>query len=167
MMSPWVDLEDFDSPSWLADRGGGGRDFITARMCREMAFNYAGSPVDPTASATRCSLHGFPPVLVEAGADEVFRSQIETYVDKLRAAGVDCTYTAGEGGVHAGAMFFSTGAPATTATLDRVLRYMERRWGDAEPRRLAPDTVVEIDVGENGVDPVDEHPDVAAPATEV
>lgn len=130
-MSPWVDLADYTSPSWGADRGGG-RDFIPERMARKFAANYAGSPLDPTASAINCTVAGFPPVLVESGADEAFCSQVAAYVVKLRAAGVNCRHTETPGAVHVASMFFGTKAAVSTQSWERVISFVEEIWGVGE-----------------------------------
>jgi acetyl esterase/lipase len=132
LVSPWVDLADYSSPSWGADRGGG-RDFIPERLCRAMAANYAGSPLDPTASAINCTINSrFPPVLVESGGDEVFGSQIAEYAVRLREAGVDCRHEETPGAVHVGAVLFGTKAKVATESFVRMIEFLEDVWGERE-----------------------------------
>eukprot|EP00038_Savillea_parva_P030395 m.77524 g.77524 ORF g.77524 m.77524 type:complete len:500 (+) comp9147_c0_seq2:232-1731(+) len=127
LVSPWVDLEDFESDSWSKERGGG-RDFITKRLCVQYARNYAGSPADPTASATRCTLTGFPPLMVQSGQDECFASQVAEYVRKVKAAGVDCRHTETQHAVHVPPVFFGTKAPVATTSLSDIVEFMTDMW---------------------------------------
>lgn len=91
-----------------------------------MAANYAGpgSGMAAAASATNGTLTGFPRLLVESGNDEAFQSQIEVFVAKVRAAGVQCEYNNIEGACHVSSIFFGTKAAASTISFLHIVEFL-------------------------------------------
>ena len=101
LLSPWVDLSDTSSSSWVDYAE---IDFIPAEQAGIVAEIYAGmaSLEDPAVSPARRSKwpKSFPPVLLEYAGAEVFRSQIEGLEKKLLESEVQVHSHCEEGQVH-------------------------------------------------------------------
>ena len=82
-MSPWIDLSDYESPSWMENAAW---DFIPPANTAAVAKYYAGGmPLDdPLISPGRADLRDLPPMLVDVGEKEVFFSQILHFVRRAR-----------------------------------------------------------------------------------
>eukprot|EP00928_Gymnodinium_smaydae_P033544 TRINITY_DN24001_c0_g1_i1.p1 TRINITY_DN24001_c0_g1~~TRINITY_DN24001_c0_g1_i1.p1 ORF type:complete len:336 (+),score=69.39 TRINITY_DN24001_c0_g1_i1:134-1141(+) len=137
LMSPWVDLTDFGAgpcggASW---REFADVDYIPARLASEVAALYVAAGASAAdaveASPGLCEDWGpaFPPVLLDFGGCEVFRSQIEALARRLAAGGVDLDVCVADGMVH-GYPFFdflwnAEGGPFETY-YRRVSRFLQR-----------------------------------------
>ena len=56
------------------------------------SYSSGHDPHDQLISPFYADLHGLPPLLVQAGEDEILQSSITTFVEKARREGVDVTY---------------------------------------------------------------------------
>jgi len=100
LLSPWVDLSDFSSESWQEQ---GGVDFIPAHQARWVAEHYAGdiSLDDVRVSpGLRTDWSNLPPVLMDYGECEVFRSQIERLVTSMTSSGAQVDIGMAKAMVH-------------------------------------------------------------------
>lgn len=98
LIYPGVDMND-DSPS-MTENGEGY--ILTAEVMEWFMHNYAADPDDWRASPILAETHaGVAPALVITAEFDPLRDQGKAYADKLRAAGVDVTYTNYDGMVHA------------------------------------------------------------------
>lgn len=99
LLSPWVDLSDYKSPTWQANKY---IDYLPNDLCQLFAQSYAGATdkKHPLLSPTFAELKQLPPMLVEVGECEVLRHQILKFVEKARAAGVTVENTIAVDMVH-------------------------------------------------------------------
>jgi acetyl esterase/lipase len=98
LLSPWVDLESTGA-SVLANSP---YDYLTPQMLEAGSRWYAGSESlrNPFISPIHADLKGLPPTLVLTGGLELFRSENDAFVEKLRAAGVPVVHEVTENVVH-------------------------------------------------------------------
>lgn len=98
LLSPWVDLES-TGDSVLAHAR---YDYLSPAMLGQASRWYAGSESlrHPMLSPIHADLSGLPPMFVLTGGLELFRSENELFVEKLRAAGTSVTHEVGENAVH-------------------------------------------------------------------
>ncbi|TWH03181.1 acetyl esterase/lipase [Nocardioides sp. J9] len=108
LISPWVDLS-------LAGLDTTVDDPLLSRGWLELgAASYAPGGTDlPEVSPLRADLAGLPPLFVQAASDEMFRFDVERFVDAARAAGVDVTYALLEGHWHVSHLFAGMVSEAT------------------------------------------------------
>jgi acetyl esterase/lipase len=141
LFSPWVDLAP-PSPPPLAPPGEAMLSWGWTAVC---ARHYVGpdAPAAPSAqplvSPLHADLHGLPPVLIQAGTDELLHPQALALHDALQAAGVDvrCEITAHRWHVfqlHANAL------PSANAAIDRVARFVLGPLAAATPPTGPPST---------------------------
>lgn len=100
LLSPWVDLSDTSAVSFSRFAG---TDYIPARQAEAVADVYAGGmPLkdERISPGLRKQWPLCPPVLLDYGGCEVFRSQIEQLAKSMREAGVNIDALAGEDMVH-------------------------------------------------------------------
>jgi len=86
LISPWADLTlTLPSLTQLADRDP----MVNASAMREMVEAYAGNHdlKDPRISPVFADMHGFPPLLIHVGSDEVLLDDALEIDRKVRAAG--------------------------------------------------------------------------------
>ena len=104
LISPWLDLS-LSGPS-LRDNAAAdimlSRDGLAADADRYRAHH---APADPRISPLFAPLSGLPLMLVQAGTDEVLRSDAETLYARASEAGVDCTLQLWDDMTHAWAAF--------------------------------------------------------------
>lgn len=119
LVYPAVDAED-DSPS-MTENGTGY--ILTAATMQWFGEQYNADPADFRASPRRAASHeGVAAALVITAQYDPLRDQGSKYADRLRAAGVDVTYTNYEGMVHAFFQFSPVVAQAKQA-IDQVSEY--------------------------------------------
>ncbi len=90
LVCPWVDLAMKGSSLFTNE----GKDIITRSRVQNAAGIYLGShdPKDPLVSPLYGDFKGLPPLLIQAGSHEILWSEIESLVQKARAAGVDVSF---------------------------------------------------------------------------
>jgi acetyl esterase/lipase len=141
LLSPWVDLErPVPSPTEPPGEAMLSWDWTSACAAHYVGAAAAagvsapakdGAPTtdkvsplsNPQVSPLRADLRGLPPVLIQAGTDELLHPQALALHDALQAAGVDvrCEITPGRWHVfqlHANAL------PSANAAIDRVARFV-------------------------------------------
>lgn len=93
LLSPWVDLCDFDSRSWAQNWKV---DWLPKDAARVAARLYTGNrdAATPGISPINADLAGLPPMLIESGEREVLRDQIQRLATRATAAGVQVQDTA-------------------------------------------------------------------------
>ncbi|MBN2416348.1 alpha/beta hydrolase [bacterium] len=82
---------------------GGGDALLTPEFALSMARSYLGDAEDPRApllSPLFANLTGLPPLLIQAGGDEILLSDATRLAARARAAGVDVTLTVWPGMWH-------------------------------------------------------------------
>ena len=86
LLSPWVDL----TTSMLSDKAARHEAVLSRAWLAACARHYlaAGDPKAPLASPIYGDLHGLPPTLIQAGADELLHSDAVRVHDALTNAGV-------------------------------------------------------------------------------
>lgn len=101
LISPWVDLTDFKSPSWFKYAE---IDYLDVELAKLFAKCYQGTcgnysyhDLSPTFSD---ALHTLPPLLVEVGGCEVLHDQIVEFCKKVQFAGGNITCNVREDMVH-------------------------------------------------------------------
>jgi acetyl esterase/lipase len=116
-LSPWVDL----TCTGESHAGRAGRDPLldTADLLR-MADGYlAGAdPRDPLVSPVFADLRGLPPLLIQAGTEEVLLSEARLLADRARGSGVAVTYQEWPDMIHVWQYYFpvlAEGREAVTA----------------------------------------------------
>jgi acetyl esterase/lipase len=113
-----------------------------------------GSRAHPLVSPLRADLRGLPPVLIQAGTDELLHPQALALHDALQAAGVDvrCEITRRRWHVfqlHAGAL------PSADAAIDRVAHFVA--WAAGRRHAAAGHRARGGDPGRRHVGPVHGH----------
>ncbi len=104
-ISPLLDL---DVSTVIAQRGSIRDAYLPDRALVSVAKLWTDGPADPRLSPINADLSVLPPVLLLAAEDEVLRSDIERFADRLDRAGVGCRLQIWRGQVHA----FPAVAPA-------------------------------------------------------
>lgn len=82
---------------------------------------------DHAVAARRADLRGLPPAWISVGDIDLFTDECRTYADRLRSAGVDCTFDLVPGAPHG----FEAWAPDTRVAQELVGR--GRTWLGARP----------------------------------
>lgn len=105
LICPWVDL----TLSGKTLQSHDGLDLISRSRVAAAAQAYLGShdPHDPYASPLYGNLSKLPPLLIQAGTIEILWSEIETFCQKAKQAGVDVTFEPYEGMFHTWQLFAS------------------------------------------------------------
>ena len=121
LLSPWVDL----TTSMLSDKVARHEAVLSCAWLAACARHYlaGGDPKAPRASPIYGDLHGLPPTLIQAGADELLHSDAVRVHDALTNAGVAvrCEIVSGLWHgfhLHAGVL------PAANAAIERVGRFV-------------------------------------------
>jgi acetyl esterase/lipase len=114
-ISPATDLAT-PRPSFDADRDP----LLSSKLARNMMRWYAGDRdlTDPRLSPSYGNLRGLPPLLVQAGGDELLRDDAEAFAARARAAGVDVTLAVWPGMWHVWHLFVPWLPEARRATED-------------------------------------------------
>lgn len=99
-LSPWVDLTN-SGPSHLSNAAR--EPALTTIELKRWAACYADSTplTHPLISPVYADFHGFPPLLIQAGSDEILLDDARWLAEKARADGVDVTLSVWEGLWHA------------------------------------------------------------------
>lgn len=100
---------------------------VTAEFARLMARLYAGGRdlKTPLISPAHGDLTGLPPLLVQAGADEILRSDAELLADRARAAGVDVTLAVWPDMWHVWHLFAPT-VPEARRAIEEAAAFVRR-----------------------------------------
>ena len=117
-LSPWADL----SMSGDTFRTNARRDpVLHIDMMSEWASAYVdkSNPHDPLVSPVNADYHGFPPLLIQAGTEEVLLDDSRLIAEKANAAGVDVSLSIYEGMWHVWHTFGAS-LPETRAAFEEI-----------------------------------------------
>lgn len=123
LLSPWVDLEC----AGASVRDNARYDYLHPSALRGAADLYlAGHDRrDPLVSALHADLSGLPPVLVQTGALELFRSENVAFVERAQAAGVEIEHELAPGMVHVYPLFAAI-EPRAQAAFKQIAAFIQR-----------------------------------------
>merc|ERR1712070_733136 len=110
LISPWVDLMDFSSPSWKENARF---DFLPVDLAYLFAGMYAKDMSLADVSASHIPLAGLPPLHIQVGSCECLRDQICTFAQKAEDAGVAVDLNIQAGMVHVFPIFQPISKPDT------------------------------------------------------
>lgn len=83
-------------------------------------------PHDPLLSPIYADLHGLPPLLVQAGEDEILLDNITAFVDKARLAGIQVTYEVWQAMWHVWHIY-SPYLPEARYAVSSICRYITEK----------------------------------------
>ncbi|CAM9236750.1 unnamed protein product, partial [Ectocarpus fasciculatus] len=125
LISPWVDLTDFDSPSWVQYYSV---DYLDAELAKLFARCYQGEcgrftlvELSPTNSK---ALDTMPPLLVEVGECEVLRDQIIEFSKKVETAGGKITCNIRQDMIHVFPIYSFTGMPQCQEAFKAIVHFV-------------------------------------------
>jgi monoterpene epsilon-lactone hydrolase len=100
---------------------------VTREMLEFMATAYlAGAdPRDPRCSAIFTELHGFPPMLIQVGENEILYDDATRIRDAAVAAGVDVAFESWRHGIHVFPVFIAAGLPESAAAVERLATFFK------------------------------------------
>jgi monoterpene epsilon-lactone hydrolase len=100
LMSPWTDLT-LKGQSYLTNAKA--EAVLQEDVLREWAACYIGNedPMHPLISPIYADFHGFPPLLIQVGSEEILLDDARKLAEKAKAAGVEVSLNIWEGMWHA------------------------------------------------------------------
>lgn len=125
LMSPWVDLtQSGESYQRLKDVDA----TLDGKVLMQNALDYAGDiPLtDPRISPIFASFHGFPPVMIHVGMEEILLNDSEYLHAALQRDGVDATLVKWAGMCH---VFQGFGFPESRVSLKGCGNFLRDRLG--------------------------------------
>jgi epsilon-lactone hydrolase len=127
LLSPWADLS---CSSHSMSSKAKADPVVKPRVVRAMAALYldGADARDPRASPLFADLRGLPPMLIQAGSDEVLLDEIVDLERNARRAGVATTLEVWPEMVHVWHAFLAA-LPEAAAALRRAGRFLEQHWG--------------------------------------
>ena len=70
-------------------------------------------------------MHGFPPLLIQIGENEILYDDAIRIRDAATAAGVEVTFESWRHGVHVWQVFISSGLPESAAAIERIATFFK------------------------------------------
>jgi acetyl esterase/lipase len=100
---------------------------VTREMLEFTVAEYlAGAdPRDPRCSAIFADMHGFPPMLIQVGENEILYDDATHIRDAATAAGVDVAFESWRHGIHVWPVFISSGLPESAAAVERLVTFVK------------------------------------------
>jgi acetyl esterase/lipase len=100
---------------------------VTREMLESTVTDYlAGSdPRDPRCSAIFADMHGFPPMLIQVGENEILYDDALRIRDAATTAGVDVAFESWRHGIHVWPVFISSGLPESAAAIERLATFFK------------------------------------------
>lgn len=100
---------------------------VTRQMLESTVTDYlAGAdPRDPRCSAIFADMHGFPPMLIQVGENEILYDDATRIRDAATTAGVDVAFESWRHGVHVWPVFISAGLPESAAAVERLATFFK------------------------------------------
>lgn len=121
LISPWVDIFDKSRPSFTKYAN---IDYSPIHLPDSYGILYIPSRSNEY-SAINQDLTGFPPLLVEYGACEMFADQIDDFVDKARSQGVTVTANKYEDMIHVFQLFHQTKQRQCQESFDAMKKFVD------------------------------------------
>jgi monoterpene epsilon-lactone hydrolase len=100
---------------------------VTREMLDSTVADYlAGAdPRDPRCSAIFADMHGFPPMLIQVGENEILYDDATRIRDAAIAAGVSVAFESWRHGIHVWPVFISAGLPESAAAIERLATFFK------------------------------------------
>ena len=100
---------------------------VTREMLESTVTDYlAGSdPRDPRCSAIFADVHGFPPMLIQVGENEILYDDATRLRTVATTAGVDVSFESWRHGIHVWPVFISAGLPESAAAIERLATFFK------------------------------------------
>jgi acetyl esterase/lipase len=100
---------------------------VTREMLESTVIDYlAGSdPRDPRCSAIFADMHGFPPMFIQVGENEILYDDAARIRDAATTAGVDVAFESWRHGIHVWPVFISAGLPESAAAIERLATFFK------------------------------------------
>jgi epsilon-lactone hydrolase len=100
---------------------------VTREMLEFTVAEYlAGAdPRDPRCSAIFADMHGFPPMMIQVGENEILYDDATGIRDAATAAGVHVAFESWRHGIHVWPMFISAGLPESAAAVERLATFFK------------------------------------------
>ncbi len=132
-ISPWADLKLTGASHRTKAKAD---PILYAKELRHWALSYTDEAnlSNPLVSPVYADFHGFPPMLVQVGSEEILLDDAVTVAEKARAAGVDVTLRLWPGMWH---VWHATGTwlPESRAALEEIGQFVRGRLGLPEKVR--------------------------------
>lgn len=123
-LSPWADLEN-DSPA-MHSLGADDPRLNKPYLDRMAGYYLQGhDPRDPLASPVHGDYTGLPPLLVQAGSNEVLLDDARRVVERAKAAGVEAVLDLYEGAPHVW-HHWAPDLPEARQAIENIARFLER-----------------------------------------
>ncbi len=128
LMSAWTDLTA-SSPSHAAHKKLDLQ--VTRQGLRDAGVLYMGDrdPADPMASTFFADPAGLPPMLLQAGGDEVLLDDSRLFAERARASGVEATLRVFDGMWHV-FQFHAPEVPEAQAAMNDVAAFIRAQFGE-------------------------------------
>ncbi len=126
-LSPVVDLARSDEKTKSADAARAPNDpMIRLHFIAPMIDTYVAdhNPSDPLLSPLFADLHGLPPILIQAGGDELLLTDAEAFTRRAREDGVEITLQVFEGMWHVWQVFIPY-LPEARRAVTAIARFIE------------------------------------------
>lgn len=100
---------------------------VTREMLEATVADYlAGAdPRDPRCSAIFADMHGFPPMLIQVGENEILYDDATRIRDAAIAAGVNVAFESWRHGIHVWPVFISAGLPESAAAIEHLATFFK------------------------------------------
>jgi monoterpene epsilon-lactone hydrolase len=100
---------------------------VTREMLESTVADYLAGrdPRDPRCSAIFADMHGFPPMLIQAGENEILYDDATRIRDAATTAGVDVAFESWRHGIHVWPVFISAGLPESAAAIERLATFFK------------------------------------------
>jgi epsilon-lactone hydrolase len=95
---------------------------VSREMLESSVIDYlAGAdPRDARCSAIFADLHGFPPMCIQVGENEILYDDAIRIRDAATTAGVNVAFESWRHGIHVWPVFISAGLPESAAAVERL-----------------------------------------------
>jgi acetyl esterase/lipase len=100
---------------------------VTREMLESTVTDYlAGAdPRDPRCSAIFADMHGFPPILIQVGENEILYDDATRIRDAATTAGVNVVFESWRQGIHVWPVFIPIGLPESAAAIERLATFFK------------------------------------------
>jgi epsilon-lactone hydrolase len=100
---------------------------VTCQMLESTVTAYlAGAdPRDPRCSAIFADMHGFPPMLILVGENEILYDDATRIRDAATTAGVNVAFESWRHGIHVWPVFISAGLPESAAAIEHLAAFFK------------------------------------------